>query len=50
MPNLAEAILASLLLHGSSRDREVSRKDLFADIGYDRDDLRAARQRQRKRS
>ena len=50
MSNFTQAIIASLLLHGRTRDHEVSRKDMFANVGYDRDDLRAARQRQSKRS
>ena len=41
--NLPTALFASLLLHRRRNDDEVRRNDLF-------EDLRAARERQRKRS
>ena len=50
MTNLADVLFSSLRLHRQDRDREVSRRDMFADVGFDRDDLRAARARQRRRS
>jgi hypothetical protein len=43
MTNLSEALFASLLLHRRRQDVEVRRNDLF-------EDLRAARERQTKRS
>ena len=43
MTNLAEALLASLLLQRRRKDDEVRRTDLF-------EDLRAAQERQRNRS
>ncbi len=50
MTNLADAILATLFVQRRNRHAEVNRRDLFADIGFDRDDLRAARERHNKRS
>jgi hypothetical protein len=43
MNNLAEALFASLMLHRRRKDGEVRRNDLL-------EDLRAAHERQRKRS
>ena len=43
MTNLAEALFASLILQRRQRDAEVRRNDLY-------EDLRAARERQTKRS
>ena len=50
MTNLADAILATLIMQRRDRFSEVSRSDLFSHLGFDRDDLRAARERQKKRS
>lgn len=43
MNNLSEALFASLMLHRRRKDDEVRRNDLL-------EDLRAAQERQRKRS
>jgi hypothetical protein len=47
MSELSEALFASLLMQ--RRDRQGRRSTIFAPIGYDTDDLRAARERTRKR-
>lgn len=50
MTSLADAILATLFVRRSNHDAEVTRSDLFAHIGLDKEDLRAARKRQARRS
>jgi hypothetical protein len=48
MTGLSDILFAGLLLQ--RRDQQGRRSSLFAPLGYDNDDLRAARERARKRS
>ncbi len=47
MTELTEVLFASLLMQ--RRNRHDRRGSIFAPLGYDNDDLRAARERARKR-